>query len=85
EFALIPYPYATHDHQGINAKIFEREGAAILILEKALSEKKLGQVLLDLLKNKNQLGIMAKKSRELSNVNSAKKIVDYISDYIKKT
>ncbi|GAH08578.1 unnamed protein product, partial [marine sediment metagenome] len=38
-----------------------------------------------LLKNKNQLGIMAKKSRELSNVNSAKKIVDYISDYIKKT
>jgi len=82
---LIPYPYATHDHQGINAKIFEREGAAILILEKDLSEKKLGQVLLNLLKNKNQLGIMAKKSRELSNVNSAKKIVDYISDYIKKT
>jgi len=82
---LIPYPYATQDHQGINAKIFEREGAAISILEKDLSEKKLGQVLLDLLKNKNQLGIMAKKSRELSNVNSAKKIVDYISDYIKKT
>jgi UDP-N-acetylglucosamine--N-acetylmuramyl-(pentapeptide) pyrophosphoryl-undecaprenol N-acetylglucosamine transferase len=80
---LIPYPYATQDHQGINAKIFEREGAAISILEKDLSEKKLGQVLLDLLKNKNQLEMMAKKSRELSNVNSAKKIVDYISDYIK--
>jgi UDP-N-acetylglucosamine--N-acetylmuramyl-(pentapeptide) pyrophosphoryl-undecaprenol N-acetylglucosamine transferase len=82
---LIPYPYATQDHQGINAKIFEREGAAISILEKDLSEKKLGQVLLDLLKNKNQLGIMAKKSREFSNVNSAEKIVDCISDYIKKT
>jgi UDP-N-acetylglucosamine--N-acetylmuramyl-(pentapeptide) pyrophosphoryl-undecaprenol N-acetylglucosamine transferase len=81
---LIPYPYATQDHQGINAKIIEREGAAISILEKDLSREKLCQVLLDLLKNKNQLGIMAKKSRELSNVNSAKKIVDYISDYIKK-
>ncbi len=80
---LIPYPYATQDHQGINAKIFEREGAAISILEKDLSGEKLGQVLLDLLKNKDQLGIMAKKSRELSNVNSAKKIVDNISDYIK--
>lgn len=82
---LIPYPYATQDHQGINAKIFEREGAAILILEKDLSGEKLGQVLLDLLKNKDQLEMMAKKSRELSNVNSAEKIVDYISDYIKKT
>lgn len=82
---LIPYPYATQDHQGINAKIFEREGAAISILEKDLSGEKLGQVLLDLLKNKNQLETMAKKSRELGNVNSAKKIVDYISDYIKKT
>ena len=81
---LIPYPYATQDHQEINAKIFEREGAAILILEKDLSGEKLSQVLLDLLKNKNKLEMMAKKSRELSVVNSAKKIVDYISDYIKK-
>ncbi|MDD5015305.1 MAG: UDP-N-acetylglucosamine--N-acetylmuramyl-(pentapeptide) pyrophosphoryl-undecaprenol N-acetylglucosamine transferase, partial [Atribacterota bacterium] len=80
---LIPYPYATHNHQKINARVFENEGAAILILEKDLSGGKLAQVLLDLLKNKNQLEIMAKKSRELSNVNSAKKIIDYISNYIK--
>jgi UDP-N-acetylglucosamine--N-acetylmuramyl-(pentapeptide) pyrophosphoryl-undecaprenol N-acetylglucosamine transferase len=81
---LIPYPYATHDHQVINAKIFEREGAAILIFEKDLFDKKLVRVLLDILKDKNRLEIMAKKSRELGNENSAKKIVDYISDYIKK-
>lgn len=79
---LIPYPYATQDHQGINAKIFERKGAAISILEKDLSGEKLGQVLLDLLKNKDQLEMMAKKSRELGNVNSAKKIVDYILNCI---
>jgi len=81
---LIPYPHATHDHQKINAKIFKREGAAILILEKDLSDKKLAWVLLDILKDKNRLEMMAKKSRELSNVNSAKKIVDYISNYTKK-
>jgi len=80
---LIPYPYATHNHQEVNARIFEKEGAAILILEKDLSAKKLAQILLDLLKNKNKLEMMAKKSRELSNENSSKKIVDYISDYIK--
>ena len=81
---LIPYPYATHDHQEINAKIYEREGAAILILEKVLSAEKLSPVLLDLLKNKNKLEVMAKKSRKLSVANSAKKIVDYIFNYIKK-
>ena len=82
---LIPYPYATHNHQEVNARIFTREGAAILILEKDLSDKKLAQVLLDILKDKNRLEMMARKSRELSNENSAKKIVDYISGYIKKT
>jgi len=81
---LIPYPYATHDHQGINAKIFEREGAAMLILEKDLSDEGLARVLLDILKDKNRLEMMAKKSKGLSNVNSAKKIVDYISDCIKE-
>ena len=82
---LIPYPYATQNHQEVNARIFTREGAAILILEKDLSDKKLAQVLLDILKDKNRLEMMARKSRELGNENSAKKIVDYISDYIKKT
>lgn len=82
---LIPYPYATHNHQEINANIFLREGAAILILEKDLSGEKIARVLLDLLKNKNKLEMMAKKSRGLSNVNSAKKIIDYIFDCIKKT
>ena len=81
---LIPYPYATHNHQEVNARIFTRERAAILILEKDLSDKKLAQVLLDMLKDKNRLGMMARKSKELGNENSAKKIVDYISDYIKE-
>ena len=80
---LIPYPYATHNHQEVNARIFTREGAAILILEKDLSDKKLAQVLLDILKDKNRLEMMARKSKELGNENSAKKIVDYIFDCLK--
>ncbi len=81
---LIPYPHATNNHQEINARVLEREGAVELILEKDLSGKKLAKVLLDLLKNKNKLEIMAKKSGELSNVNSAKKIVNLIYEHIKK-
>ena len=81
---LIPYPYATHNHQEVNARIFTKEGAAILILEKDLSEEKLAQVLLDTLKDNKLLEMMSRKSGELGNENSAKKIVDYISDYINK-
>ena len=80
---LIPYPYATHNHQEINARIFEREGAAVIILEKDLSGEKLSKVLIDLVKDKNQLEIMSKKSKELGNINSAKKIIDFILNYIK--
>jgi UDP-N-acetylglucosamine--N-acetylmuramyl-(pentapeptide) pyrophosphoryl-undecaprenol N-acetylglucosamine transferase len=60
---LIPYSYATHNHQELNARIFAREGAAILILEKDLSDKKLAQVLLDILKDKNRLEMMARTGR----------------------
>lgn len=81
---LIPYPYATHNHQEVNARIFTREKAAMLILEKDLSDKKLAQVLLDMLKDKNRLEMMARKSKELGNENSAKNIVEYISNYIKE-
>jgi UDP-N-acetylglucosamine--N-acetylmuramyl-(pentapeptide) pyrophosphoryl-undecaprenol N-acetylglucosamine transferase len=81
---LIPYPYATHNHQEVNARIFAREKAAMLILEKDLSDKKLAQVLLDMLKDKNRLEMMARKSKELGNENSAKNIVEYISNYIKE-
>jgi len=81
---LIPYPYATNNHQEINARILEREGAAVVILEENLSGEKLAKVLVDLIKDENKLEIMAKKSRELDKVDSAAKIVNIIFNYIRK-
>lgn len=81
---LIPYPYATNNHQEINARILEREGAAVVILEENLSGEKLAKVLVDLIKDKNKLEIMAKKSIELDKVDSAAKIINIIFNYIRK-
>lgn len=38
---LIPYPYASEDHQLVNAKYLAKEGAAVLLLEKELSGERL--------------------------------------------
>jgi len=81
---LIPYPYATDNHQEINARALEREGAALMILEKDLTGEKLAKILIDLLRDKAQLEIMAKKSKKIGNKDSAKKVIDFIFDYLKK-
>jgi UDP-N-acetylglucosamine--N-acetylmuramyl-(pentapeptide) pyrophosphoryl-undecaprenol N-acetylglucosamine transferase len=33
---LVPYPYATSDHQTLNARHFERGGGAVLVPEEEL-------------------------------------------------
>jgi UDP-N-acetylglucosamine--N-acetylmuramyl-(pentapeptide) pyrophosphoryl-undecaprenol N-acetylglucosamine transferase len=33
---LVPYPYATSDHQALNASVFERGGGAVVVLEEEL-------------------------------------------------
>jgi UDP-N-acetylglucosamine--N-acetylmuramyl-(pentapeptide) pyrophosphoryl-undecaprenol N-acetylglucosamine transferase len=47
---LVPYPHAAADHQNANARVFERAGASVRLLEAEL-DAKLGSVLADLLKS----------------------------------
>ncbi len=42
---LIPYPYATEDHQTQNAKYLEKLGLAVVVPENELSEKKIVSLL----------------------------------------
>jgi UDP-N-acetylglucosamine--N-acetylmuramyl-(pentapeptide) pyrophosphoryl-undecaprenol N-acetylglucosamine transferase len=48
---LVPYPHATADHQDVNARVFERAGAAARLPEEEL-DARLGGVLADLLNSK---------------------------------
>lgn len=38
---LVPYPYAAEDHQTFNARVFEKNGAAYVILDKELTDEAL--------------------------------------------
>ena len=49
---LVPYPHATADHQDVNARVFERAGAAACVREDEL-EGRLGGLLTDLLKSES--------------------------------
>ena len=58
---LVPYPHATAGHQDVNARAFEKAGAAVRLPEAVLDEK-LGGVLADLLKS----GGAAQRRAEMS-------------------
>lgn len=45
---LVPFPHAAHNHQELNARIFERAGACAVLLERELPSR-LGATLADLL------------------------------------
>lgn len=60
---LVPYPYATDDHQTANAKILVNSGAAFLIQEHKLNEITLAQLLCDISKDRSALKEAARAAR----------------------
>ena len=75
---IIPYPFATDNHQEMNARILEKNGAAMVILEKELSGATLSRLLSLLLDDQGRLKAMAQKSKELGRIDAAKKIIDVV-------
>jgi UDP-N-acetylglucosamine--N-acetylmuramyl-(pentapeptide) pyrophosphoryl-undecaprenol N-acetylglucosamine transferase len=73
---LIPFPFATNDHQTKNARILADKGAAIMIKEKDLSGNKLFEVVEGLLSDPEKLQLMEDNSAKLGNINAASTIVD---------
>ena len=81
---LIPFPYAIHNHQLVNAQGLERDGAAIVIKERALTVDNLATTTLQLLSSPEQLGRMAKRSRGLAAPDAARNIVDIMLRILKE-
>ncbi len=71
---LIPYPYATADHQAANARFMERAGAAIVIRDEELSAPRLAQEVGRLLSDRSRLQAMARASAELARPEAAQEI-----------
>ena len=71
---LVPYPFATADHQTLNARHFERGGGAILVPETELGVvPELARSLLD---DPDRLELMAERMRGLARPDAAQVIAE---------
>jgi UDP-N-acetylglucosamine--N-acetylmuramyl-(pentapeptide) pyrophosphoryl-undecaprenol N-acetylglucosamine transferase len=67
---LIPFPYATGDHQTLNAKFVEEAGAGVIIQEKDINEE-LNDVLNALITNDEKRRSMSENARRLGKPKAA--------------
>jgi UDP-N-acetylglucosamine--N-acetylmuramyl-(pentapeptide) pyrophosphoryl-undecaprenol N-acetylglucosamine transferase len=79
---LIPYPYATGDHQTLNAKKYEDAGAAIIVPEKEM-ERSLRETLNRLLEDDNLRKKMSVAAGKMGRPDAAEVIARTILDRIK--
>jgi len=81
---LIPYPFATADHQRYNAMSLKEKGAAEVILEKELKGKNLAVLILELLKDENRLKEMSENAKNLAKPKATSQIVDEMEEILRK-
>lgn len=81
---LIPYPFATADHQRYNALFLEERGAAEIILEKELKGENLTEEIIQLLMDDNRLKEMSKNSLALAKPFATSQIVDEMERLLKR-
>jgi UDP-N-acetylglucosamine--N-acetylmuramyl-(pentapeptide) pyrophosphoryl-undecaprenol N-acetylglucosamine transferase len=74
---LIPYPYAAHDHQLVNAKKLLDLGAARMILDQELNGSILAQTILHLHDHPEERARMEEAIRRLARPRAAEEIVDH--------
>ncbi len=79
---LIPYPYATGDHQTLNAKKFEDAGAAIIVPENQMN-KRLRNTLKYLIADDDLRKKMSDAARKMGRPDAAEVIARTILDEIK--
>jgi UDP-N-acetylglucosamine--N-acetylmuramyl-(pentapeptide) pyrophosphoryl-undecaprenol N-acetylglucosamine transferase len=77
---LVPYPYATADHQRKNAREMVAGGAALLVDDAGLDGDLLAQMVGELLGDPTRLAAMAAASAALGRPDAARRVADQIED-----
>ena len=75
---LIPYPFATGNHQEANARAFEKRGAAVVVLDKDLTGAKLADLVLPLAHDAEKLQAMQQAAKTLAKPAAADDIADHL-------
>jgi UDP-N-acetylglucosamine--N-acetylmuramyl-(pentapeptide) pyrophosphoryl-undecaprenol N-acetylglucosamine transferase len=80
---LIPYPYAAENHQEFNARVMERQGAAIVIRDTELNGNGLLKAIQELVSNPQKINAMAVASKKIGRPDAAECIVQMALSLIK--
>ena len=81
---LVPYPYATNNHQMANARSLEKNGAADVIPESDLSISWLSDYLNQCIHNPERMQKMEAKARASSRKHGAKHLADVVETTARK-
>lgn len=75
---LIPYPFAAENHQALNAAIFARKGAAIVVEQGEVSAETFAREIGALLRNDGGLAAMSRSARSLAPENAAECVAETV-------
>ena len=78
--AFIPFPYATHDHQTMNARLLERQGAALVATEYELDQQDFAGMVIDLLHSPERIAAMSKSALKLARPQAAAAVADFLEE-----
>ena len=79
---LIPFPYATNDHQTRNAEIYARVEAAILLKESELSGELLASKIRELIQDPRRIQQMAANCSRLAPKDAAGRVATTMEKYM---
>jgi UDP-N-acetylglucosamine--N-acetylmuramyl-(pentapeptide) pyrophosphoryl-undecaprenol N-acetylglucosamine transferase len=71
---LVPYPYAAHNHQEVNARNLVERGAASLILDRELTGERLAKEIAHLLADRQTLRRMSAHARTFARLDAAERL-----------
>jgi UDP-N-acetylglucosamine--N-acetylmuramyl-(pentapeptide) pyrophosphoryl-undecaprenol N-acetylglucosamine transferase len=77
---LIPFPFATDDHQTANAAVFANAGAAWLLPQRDLSESSLAGFLEKILQSPDELNRRATAALSLARPDAASRLADVVEE-----
>ena len=80
---LIPYPYASQNHQKKNAISLVEKEAALMLEDKDCNNDSLFDMVDNLINNKELLSKLAQNASKLAKINSSQKIVEQINRAIR--
>ena len=81
---LIPYPFATNDHQLKNALFMQNNGAAIVVEQQDLTSQKIADILIRLFNDPHDMAKLSHNAKQLASINSDVKIVRSIEIMVGK-